>query len=309
MERDPLRLAWTTRPALHVLAALSLAVAGVFVLLAVDLVRIIVDHVVLGAPPVPLFRVAIDPPPSLGLPALVLFPGFTLEPVAFRIAAVASLLVLPLAAAVFVGLAEATAARIGGAVLARVRGAILDGVLAVAPGARDGAQEAVAFAGDTLARESNVLGSAVLAPLQAGAAVALALLYVLSVDWRLAAVAGALLLLAAALSGRRLGGRLEAMRARRDEGLAVDQAFADLLRRVPALRAHGTAAFERQRISVGFAAAHRPVEALERRLTARDGLAAASLAVVPLAVLGLAAWIAGADALSPGKSPPRPWRR
>ena len=107
--------------------------------------------------------------------------------------------------------------------------------------------------------------------------------------------------LAAALSGRRLGGRLEAMRARRDEGLAVDQAFADLLRRVPALRAHGTAAFERQRISVGFAATTGP----SRRSSGGSPPATASLPrpspSSPSPCWGLPPGLPGAAALSPGE--------
>lgn len=304
MERDPLRLAWTTRPAAHCLAALSLLVAAFLLLVGIDLVRVVIDHVVLGAAPVPLLRIALTPPASLGLPALVLFKGFTLDPATFRAAVAGGLVLVPLVAAVFVAAAEALAAGIGAAVLARLRHAILDGVLSASPSARDGAQEAVTYAGDPLSRDSTILGSAVLAPLQAGGAVAATLLYLLFVDWRVAVLVAALLIFAASLAGRRLGARLDAARARRMEGAAVDQTFGDLLRRVPALRAHGTAAFERERIGAEFVAEHRPVERQERRLALADGIAASSLALTPLAALGLAAWLAGPPGLSPaGLSP------
>ena len=305
MERDPLRLAWTTRPAAHLprRAVASRRAPSCSSSASISCGSSI-DHVVLGAAPVPLLRMRAHPArlPRPARPRPV--PGFTLDPATFRAAVAGGLVLVPLVAAVFVAAAEALAAGIGAAVLARLRHAILDGVLSASPSARDGAQEAVTYAGDPLSRDSTILGSAVLAPLQAGGAVAATLLYLLFVDWRVAVLVAALLIFAASLAGRRLGARLDAARARRMEGAAVDQTFGDLLRRVPALRAHGTAAFERERIGAEFVAEHRPVERQERRLALADGIAASSLALTPLAALGLAAWLAGPPGLSPaGLSP------
>ena len=97
-----------------------------------------------------------------------------------------------------------------------------------------------------------------------------------------------------ALNGRRLDGRVEAGRARRAEGAAIDLSFADALRRLPALRAHGTGRFERQRVGAAFRAHHRPVEARERRAALADAAASVGLLLTPVAALGLAGWLAPA---------------
>ncbi|HEU4519155.1 MAG TPA: ABC transporter ATP-binding protein [Microvirga sp.] len=300
MERDPIRLAWTTSPGRHLVAGLLLLAAGVLVFAGLDLVRVAIDHLVGGRGPAPLMRVAIPLPG--GLAPLVLIPGFTVEAASFRLVALAVLVAIPVLVGLLVLGVELIGAALGGRILARVRGAILDAVLDAPPSARDEAAQAASFAGDALARDSAVLGSALLAPLQAGSVVAAALLYALLADWRLGVAVAGLLVLAAALNGRRLDGRVEAGRARRAEGAAIDLSFADALRRLPALRAHGTGRFERQRVGAAFRTHHGPVEARERRAALADAAASVSLLLTPVAALGLAGWLAAGRDLTPGQA-------
>lgn len=301
MERDPLRLAWKTSPGRHGLAILLLAIAGTALLATIVLVRAAVDQLVGGAPAESLFRLVLSPPAALGFAPIVLFRGFALEPAAARAAIVAGLILAPLVGGVAVLGVERMVAGIGAAVLDHVRRAILAAVLAASPSAREEAEGAAVVAGDALARESAVFGAAILAPLQAAGAIGLAVLTILVADWRIALVVAGLLIVAAALTGRRIAARVEAARARRSEGTALDQNIADLLRRLPALRAHGTGDFERERIRLDFARAHAVVAAQERRLAAADVFASLAMALVPVAALGLAAWLSAGRGLTPGE--------
>jgi len=100
-----------------------------------------------------------------------------------------------------------------------------------------------------------------------------------------------MLVLAALLTTRRLERRIELARARRAEGVAAEGSLSDLLRRSPALRAHGTRAVERERVRQALLGRHRAVERLARRLAASEAFAAAALLLTPLTVLAAGAWL------------------
>ena len=303
MERDPLRLAWTTARTRHLAAGLLLLVAGALLLVGIDLVRVLVDEVVLSpgaGRSTPLLRMAVSLPERIAPGPLVLFAGFPLDPPLRTIALIGTLLAIPIVIALLLVGAEWIAVGIGGRVLARVRKLVLKAVLSASPSAREDAAAAALLVGDPLARESAVLGSALLGPLQASGAVALLLAYSAAVDWRLGLALFAMLALITTLCGRRLDLRLDAALARRREGADVEQSLADLLRRIPALRAHGTWAYEWQRLTESLAAGHRPVDRRERRLAIVHGRAAGAMMLTPLMVLGVGAWFGSGASRGPG---------
>ncbi len=295
MERDPLRLAWNTKPVRHILGFCLLILAGLLILVGLDLVRIVVDRAIGGAPAQAenaFLRLVITPPASLWPEPVVLFQGFTLGADAFAIASIGGLVVVPVLIALVIALVDFLSVGIGTSALARLRAKVVAAVLKAPSGARDEIATITALAGTTLARESAVLGAALLTPMQLGGMIGLAFAYVLVTDWHLGATLAVALALAAVLNSRRLALRMEAARARQREGEGAETAFADLEHRLPALRAHGTSPFESDRLGQALGRSHHPVESRERRIAVVDALAAATLMVAPLAVLAVAVWFA-----------------
>jgi ABC-type multidrug transport system fused ATPase/permease subunit len=294
MERDPVRLAWTTMPGRHLAAGFLLLASGLLLLLEIDLVRILVDGIGhLPQDSVPFLRLALPLPAGIGPSPLVLFPGIELAGPTAVAASLAGIVAVPVAIALLLALEFWIEIAIGAGVLRRIRLMTVKALLAAPPGARDEVAETALLVGDPLGRESGVLGGAVLGPARAGGTALLLVAYLAAVDWRLAVALVAMLILVAVLFARRLALRTEAMRTRRREGAGVEQALGDLLRRIPALRAHGTGDYERRRLEDEIVAGHRPVERRERRQALVDALAAGSVLLAPLAVLATASWFAG----------------
>ena len=109
MERDPLRLAWKTKPARHLLGFGLLTLAGLLLLVGLDLVRIVVDRAIGGGPPLAdtaVLRFVITPPAGLWPEPLVLFPGFALGPEAFAIATIGGLVLVPVLIALLLTLLD-----------------------------------------------------------------------------------------------------------------------------------------------------------------------------------------------------------
>ena len=299
MERDPLRLVWRATPGHHVVAFVLLALAGALVLVGIDLVRLVLDGLAGGARPAPLLHLAIPLPAPVSDGPLVLFGGFPLDRAAHEQAVLLGLLAVPALLGVVLALLQMLGARSGARVVTRLRAGILDRLLAARASTRDEAEAVVAHAGDALSRESLFLGTALIGVLQWAGLVLVALLYIVTVDGRLAVVAGALLVCGAALGLHRLALRWRTTLAARVEGAAVAEALLDLLRRLPALRAHGTGGFERTRLQDDWRRRHRNVARMERRLAATGSLSGALLLLTPLAVMGGGVWL-GAGHLSPG---------
>ena len=293
MERDPRRLAWRTSPARHLLAGLLLAVAGAFLLVALGLVRIAIDDVMApsfaGAAIVRLFRLAVD---LQGIATFVIFPGLPVERPGFLLTVVLGLALLPLIIALVLIGVHFIVTSIEARILARLRGKVLSAVVEAPPSSREEAATATSIAGDVLARESRILAYAIIAPLQWAIVIGLALAYALIADWRLFAVLGVILLAESVVQARRFARRFDAARARQGEASDAERLLADLLRRVPALRAHGTGRYERERLGRAMVERHRPVSAQERRFAVFDVLAGTGLFFAPLVMLAAAAWLA-----------------
>src|SRR5215212_126043 len=295
MESDPFRLAWATNRLRHVVAGLLLLCAGLALLAGLELLRAFLDEVVAGEPARPLLRVTVSAFERIGLPPLELLSGFQPSAALRAPAVLAGLAAVPVVLALTLTGVGSLSAGIGTRVLARIRAAVVEAVLGAPGSVRDGATEAALLAGDRLAQESGILGSAVLALARSSALVALAGAYALILDWRLGGALAAMLALAGVLSTRRLQRCVELARVRRTQGAGAAQCLADLLQRSPAVRAHGTAAIERGRVDRALLRGHRGVERVERRLAAAEACAAAALLAAPLAVLAIGAWLAGSD--------------
>jgi ABC-type multidrug transport system fused ATPase/permease subunit len=290
MERDPLRLAWTTARAGHLAAGLLLAGAGALFLIGLDCLRGAVDGLLMAHQPVPLLRFGIELPDFLGGAPLLVTPGVVLDPSAAAFAALAGLIAVPVLTALLLTGVEWIAAGIAARVLSRVRRTILDAIVSAPPAARDEAAHAASHAGEALSRDGAIFGSALLMPIRAGGTIALALVFAALADGRMALALAAMLVVAAALGAVRLDGRYRTAQVRRAAGTSIDRSLAELLRRVPALRAHGTGGFERDRLSRTFAHDHRSVQGEERRLALAAALAGTALLLTPLVVIAVGAW-------------------
>ena len=297
MERDPIRFVRRKAAWPHV-GAIALGLAALPLLwIALDLVRVLVDEV-LARPgqggTVVLGRIALPPIERADWPGLVLVEGLSLARGDLAYAAPGGLLAVGLLlAGIGLGVARLRAA-IGARAVASLRRTIVDAVLTSRPAARDEARDLADLAGEGLARESGFLGGALLVPALGGAAIALCLLYGLVADWHLAG-AMALALAAVALAApARVAAARRAGETRLDEGAATRRALIDLARRLPAIRAHGTAAFERGRLVGELRARRHPVTRAEAALGATNAAATLIVALAPGIVLAAAAWLATA---------------
>lgn len=304
IERDPLRLAWKTSPFRHLIGFGLLALAGLLILIGLDLVRIVVARATGAAggwsAPAPFLRIALDPPGHFWAEPIVLFSGFMLSPEAFALASVAGILLIPLLIGlILVGL-EALTIGIGSAMLAKTQAAALDIIMKVPSASHDEVAMVAALAARGLARESGVLGSSLLIPVKLGGMIGLACAYVFVMDWHLGATLAAVLAFGAVISARRSLLRFDATTARHREGDEAEGVFAALEQRIPALRAHGTGPYERDRVREALALSHRPVRLREYRLALAEAASAAVLMLAPLSVLALGAWFSQVRPLSSG---------
>ncbi|KAA2237872.1 ABC transporter ATP-binding protein [Salinarimonas soli] len=288
------------KAAWHHAAAILLGLLALPLLwLALDLVRLVVDETLArpgGAGAVVLGRIALPAVERLDWPGRVLWPGFSVprrDVVLLGPLALAGTGILLALLAIGVGRLRAG---IGTRAIASLRRTMIDAVLVSRPAARDEARDVAALAGEGLARESGFLGGAVLVPVLGGAGLALVLGFGLASDWRLAAaMAVALTCVALAWPGRLAAIRRSA-EARLTEGAATRRALLDLTRRLPAIRSHGTAAFERERLVGELDGRHGAVRLAERRLHAAGAGAVLVVTLAPAIVLAAGAWLS----LEPG---------
>ncbi|WP_262269031.1 ABC transporter ATP-binding protein [Microvirga yunnanensis] len=304
VERDPLRLAWKTSPGRHLVGLSLLALAGLLILLGFDLVRLVVDRATGGSggwhAPATFLRIALSPPAALWPEPIVLVPGVVLGPEAFALASIVGILMIPLLLGlILVGL-EWLVVGVGLRMLTRTQSAALDVILKVPTASHDEIAMVTALAGRGLARESGVLGSSLLMPVKLGGMIGLACAYVFVMDWRLGAALALVLVLGAVVSARRSLLRFDATAARHQEGDEAEGVFAELEHRIPALRAHGTAPYERNRVREALVASHRPVMKREYRLALAEAGSAAVLMIAPLSVLTLGAWFSQGRPVSAG---------
>ncbi|HEX8168656.1 MAG TPA: ABC transporter ATP-binding protein [Beijerinckiaceae bacterium] len=306
MERDPLAFVWRTAPALHLYAFVLLALAFPLAWVALDLLRVALDLGVAGtafehSPYAAFLRLQIDLPERIADQPLVLFRGVSLERMPFILATATALAALALAGALLTLALRRIEAAIEARVTGRLRRDMLGGILHARPAAREEARQAAALASEGLGQAAGRLGAAAITPVMAGGGIALALLYTLRVDWRIALALAVLLAAAAFVWPVRIKAEEEAAAARRGEGASLRRALEDLVRRLPAVRAHGTGPHERGRLEQELRSRAGPVRAGGRRL-ARAASASFLVAVlIPALVVGLGAWLGLTARATPGE--------
>ncbi|MCG7392877.1 ABC transporter ATP-binding protein [Microvirga sp. ACRRW] len=302
MERDPLRLAWKVSPYRHILGFGLLVLAGILLIVGLELIRTVVDRAVAGgsAAPGTLLRIAVTPPASLWQEPLVLFPGIPLAPETFVIASIGGILLVPILIALLLIPLDGIAVSIGSRALAKLRALALDAILKAPPSLQDDLSTATALAAHGLARENSVLGLSLFVPVKLGGMIGLCFAYVLVMDWSLGAALAVVLSLGAILNARRALLRFDATTARHKEGQVAEGILAGLEHRIPAMRAHGTGFYERDRVRNLLIEGHRPVARREYRLALVDSTAAIVLMLAPVVVLALGAWFAQARPLTAG---------
>src|SRR3954447_8068100 len=209
MERDPLAFVWRTSPVLHLVAFALLLLAFPLGWMGIDLVRVAIDDAISGnafenAPFASFLRLQIDLPDRVVDEPLVLFRGIGLERVQFVVATLVGLVALAVLAGLFVLLLRQIGSAIETRSVGRLRRTVLDGILSARASAREDARQAAGLAGEELAGSLRLLGGAVLTPVAAAGTILLALLYALSIDWKLMILVLDALVLAALAWPRRL---------------------------------------------------------------------------------------------------------
>ncbi|KQU34366.1 multidrug ABC transporter ATP-binding protein [Methylobacterium sp. Leaf94] len=293
MDRDPIAFTWRTARREHAAAVgLALGLGGPLALLALLCLRDLVGVQVHDTDPTgPFLRIAAALPwrPAAEGP-FVAFAGW----------------ILPhgeLVRAAFLGLAAAAlaSAGLGWAVarlcfhaqtrtVAALQGRVTEAILRAPPGARDEARALAQAMGDLLARLDTLFGLAILVPALAVGGTVLALVLAGLAAPRLVATVAAGLLaagLARALIQRRMQDRA-ALRLR--AGGAAGRALADLIRRMPAVRAHGAAAFERERLAAKGASTRDALAASESALAYARAPSMALAILLPAIVVAVALW-------------------
>lgn len=307
MERDPLGFVWRSAPGLHLAVFALLVLAFPLGWIALDLVRVAFDDAIGGAafassPFASFLRLQIDLPERVADRSLVLFPGVNLEHAPFVVATATALAAFAFLGALLAILIRGAAAAIEDRVAGRLRRAILDALVVARASARDEARQAAALAAEGVARNAAGSGTAVIAPLMAGGAIALAFLYALRVDWRFAVSLAVLLALSAILWPARLTVEERSAAARRSAAANLRRALDELVRRLPAVRAHAVARLERARLERELRGWTAPVRRADLRQAALAGATFFAALLVPAYMLGLAGWLEFATRVTAGEA-------
>jgi ABC-type multidrug transport system fused ATPase/permease subunit len=308
MERDPVRYVWRAAPRLHLLGFAGIVMALPVAWLGLSLIRIALDDVLGGRAfqgghaTAPFLRLAIELPERMMEHPLVLVPGIMLDRTGFATATAASLLAVCIMAALLGFAGAALRAAISERAVTALRRGVVDAVVTARPAAAEDARRATTLAGDGIAREGGLLGSALLLPAAAGAALALSLVYVALADLRLAAalLLATVLLLIVWPRRIRAAGKLGDTRLTR--GAALRRALTDLVRRLPAMRAHATGALERERLSASLSRSEASSRPEERRAAALAGLLILATMLVPLGLLATGVVLGASRGITAGEA-------
>jgi ABC-type multidrug transport system fused ATPase/permease subunit len=292
MDRDPIAFTWRTARGEHAAAVgLALGLGGPLALLALLCLRDLVGVQVHDTEPVGQFlRVAATLPWRAAGGPFVAFAGWTLPPAELVRAA---LLGLAAAAVASAGLGWAVARlcfRAQARTVAALQGRVTEAILRAPPSARDEARALAQTLGEVLARLDTLFGLAILVPaLAIGSAILALALAGMAAPRLLPTVAAGLL--AAGLARALIQGRMRERAALRlRAGSAAGRALSDLIRRMPAVRAHGAAAFERGRLAAKGASTRNALEASESALAYARAPALALAILLPAIVVAVALW-------------------
>lgn len=313
MERDTFHLSWCAAPRLNaVLIALVILVGLPCLWIAFDVVRLAVDAVASsdaaltargvapGAnPEVPqvYLRYAIQ---SRSGDTVVFLPGVSLLRAQLPAAIALCLGTLGTVVALLWWAFGALTARIGRRVATVVGDRILLIISSAPIPAADEARRAALLAGDALGGERRTLGLAAVAPLAAGAILALSVGYVVtqSIEMGLVLLLGLLAYSLVTNRQARLDSRLNS--AQQSASAVFRRALSELAQHLSAVVAHGTRLTERGRITDQLAQTRVPLDQLDSKARTGSALSLAILFLGPLGVLALAPRVGATDLVTPG---------
>lgn len=293
MDRDPIVFTWRTAPGEHAAAiGLALGLGGPLAFFALLCLRDLVGLQVNDTEPMGRFlRIAATLPwrPAAEGP-FVAFAGWALAPA-------------DLVRAAFLGLAGAAVASAGlgwavarlcfraqARTVAALQGRVTEAILRAPPSARDEARTLTQGLGDLLARLDTLFGLALLMPALTIGSIVLALVLAGMAAPRLLPTVAAGLL-AAGLARALIQRRMQARTALRQRASgAAGRALTDLIRRMPAVRAHGAAAFERGRLAAKGASTREALQASESALAYARAPSVALAILLPAIVVAVALW-------------------
>ncbi|ACL55319.1 ATP-binding cassette domain-containing protein [Methylobacterium nodulans] len=302
MERDPIAFAWRSAPRQHTAAiAVAVGLGTPVVALGLALMRDLVDELLAVADPAGplllLLRVSLPLPERLG-GTITLLPGWPVDAAEMTLWAVGGLAAVALALAALGWLTARLCFAAQGAAIERLRHRAAEAILRSGPAGREEARALGHQVGEALRAVDALLAVGLLVPALTAGAVLLALLVAAAAAPRLVP-AVAVSVVAAALARALLNIRANRQsEQRREESSALERALADLVRRLPAVRAHGTAAFERARLGHAAHSARRGLARAEASLARARAPALALFVLLPAIVLATALW--------QGEGPPRP---
>ncbi|GJE57414.1 ABC transporter ATP-binding protein [Methylobacterium thuringiense] len=288
MERDPILFAWSSARRQHATAvALGVGLGAPLALFALLCLRDLICMLSPGqSGPLPFLALAL---PFPGEPAR-LFPiasGFRLSEDGLELAALVGLAASALAFAGLGWLVARVCFSAQARAATRLRAAATDAILRAPPGAREDVRALPALIGAALA---GLPAAGILVPAMTLAAILLALLTAALAAPRLVpAVAIGLFAigLARALQIRRGSDRSD---LRQRERAAAEAGLGDLILRMPAVRAHGSAMFERRRLGLRARATHGTLARAEGALAYARAPALALAVLLPAILVATALW-------------------
>ena len=299
MEPDPIVLAWRAARRHHIAAvALACGLGGPLCVLALLCLRDLVhtlghdETTALRFLHVAIARAGGD---------LVLTPGWRLAPIDLDRAAFVGLAVCALALAGLGWFVAALSFSAQGRAVNRLREAATAAILDAPPGAREEARALSGLVGQALARIDGLLAVGILVPAMAFGAVLLALAFAALAAPRLVP-ATAFGLFAAALARALILRRSAARSALRLRASALaERTLGDLVRRMPAVRIHGSATLERARIAERAEATRAALARAEAKLAYARAPSLALAILLPAMAIGAALWRGGGDGTTPGR--------
>ncbi len=306
MERDPILFAWRSGRRRHAAAAaLALGIGWPLCLVTLlclrDLVGVLMTD---DAAILPFLRVVLPLPGAY--PDLLISEGWKLASGTLELFAFVG---LALGALVMAGLGwfvSRLCFRAQSDAAYRMREAVTTAILRAPPGARDEARGLAGLVGAVLLRLDGMLATAVVVPVLSLGGIALALVTAAMAAPRLVP-ATAVGLLAGGLA-RLLVLKRSAARAelRRRESAAAERRLTDLVRRMPAVRAHGAGSLERVRLAEQAGESKALLARAEARLAYARAPALALTVILPALGLGAALWRGGPDESVPQAVPVEP---
>ncbi|MGV7032606.1 ABC transporter ATP-binding protein [Methylobacterium symbioticum] len=290
MESDPILLTWRAARRQHILAlglalGLGIPLCALALLCLRDLVATLPRD---EATALPFLRLVVplqDPRPDL-----VLAPGWVLRPAALELAAFLCLAASALALAGLGWVVARLCVTAQNRAMSALRETVIDAILGSPAGARDEARSLADLMGRAVSKLDGPLGVGIVLPALAAAGTLLALAFAALAAPRLVPIA-ALGLFAVGLAEALILDRMTKRRELRgNAGEAAGRTLADLVRRMPAVRAHGSTALERARIAATSSAKRNALARAEARLAYARAPAIALAVLLPALAVGTALW-------------------